>query len=410
MSSLVGSGKKSTNKACWRASSEHRATPRASLPNGESCFQCRAEGRATKTAKKEGEEWTTTMEPFSIAAVAEPLSPLSLSPAKTRYEVNHHQSMTVNPNPPIVTASRPTKPKPEERMYLPAVYRYSCQGAFAASSLEVGSPGNCRGFRSRMEHLVDMNPSTRAEALTNFTGDAVSVGDEVSLIEDGRPNPALLYPAARAPSEDPAGVAWTSGSGSKANNNNVLQESWSAFGSTEVECLQLTDLKSGQTSIVAVSPYNSAIVSSRKIQFPERTVSSTELGIGPYKMQFLIESGVTRGESRSHEEHDHAEDLSRTAAAQDLAAPAPAQVTSTTETAQQLYQSSGVFLGKMHVFSGKIIGKMQANGEWLYGNLKDDFPARTVASGRRIVDQMPKTAAIFSKVVKQIFGYDDDER
>jgi hypothetical protein len=96
--------------------------------------------------------------------------------------------------------------------------------------------------------------------------------------------------------------------------------------------------------------------------------------------------------------------------AQDLPAPAPAQVASTTETAQKLFQTSGVFLGKMHVFSGKIVDKMQANGDWLYGTLKDDFPARTVASGRRIVGQMPKTAAIFSKVVKQIFGYDEEER
>lgn len=297
-------------------------------------------------------------------------------------------------------------------MYLPAVYRYSCLGGFSASSLHTGSTGKCRGLRSNLEHLLDMNPSTRTEAITNFTGDGVDVEDEVGLIEDGRPNPALIYPHAGE------GEEIHSQSAVVAEDSKILRESWSAFGSTEVECLQLTDLKTGKTEIVAVSPYNAAIVSSRKIEMKDRTVSSTEFGIGPYKMQFLIESGVVQEDLEDHpalqkQKDDQTDKEKKKKASKEdehdeVIDPSAAITPNTFENAQEFYASSQVFFGKMYDFSSKMVDKMQSNATWLYGNLQDDFPARTVASGRRIIDQMPKTAALFTKVIKQICGYDDD--
>uniref|UniRef100_A0A6S8ITE0 Uncharacterized protein n=1 Tax=Amphora coffeiformis TaxID=265554 RepID=A0A6S8ITE0_9STRA len=315
--------------------------------------------------------------------------------------------MTVEiPSPDPVL--RPKPPKKETRMYLPAVYRYSCLGGFSASSLQTGSTGNCRGVRSNLEHLLDMNPSTRTEAITNFTGEGVDVEDDVGLIEDGRPNPALIYPHAEEGKNPPA----------VEDDTKILLESWSAFGSTEVECLQLTDLKTGKTEIVAVSPYNAAIVSSRKIEMKDRTVSSTEFGIGPYKMQFLIETGVVRDDLEDHpalrkEKDDQTVKEKKNKASkeedEEVIDPSSGAITPNTfENAQEFFASSGVFFGKMYNFSLKMVDKMQSNATWLYGNLQDDFPARTVASGRRIIDQMPKTAALLTKVIKQICGYDDD--
>ena len=302
-------------------------------------------------------------------------------------------------------ALRPKPPK-KERYYLPAVYRYSCLGQFSASSLQTGSTGTCRGVRSNLEHLLDMNPSTRTEAITNFTGEGVDVEEDVGLIEDGRPNPALIYPLAEEEKNPPAAD----------DNSKILLESWSAFGSTEVECLQLTDLKTGKTEIAAVSPYNAAIVSSRKIEMKDRTVSSTELGIGPYKMQFLIETGVARDDLEDHpalrkQKDDQTVKEKKKASNKDeeeVVDPSAAIAPNTFENAQEFYASSGVFFGKMYNFSLKMVDKMQSNATWLNGNLQDDFPARTVASGRRIIDQMPKTAALFTKVIKQICGYEDD--
>ena len=290
-------------------------------------------------------------------------------------------------------------------MYLPAVYRYSCLGGFSASSLQHGSTGSCRGFRSNLEHLLDMNPSTRTEAITNFTGEGIDVEDDVGLIEDGRPNPALIYPRADDEKSQPAVVD---------DDAKTLRESWSAFGSTEVECLQLTDLKTGKTEIVAVSPYNAAIVSSRKIEMKDRTVSSTEFGIGPYKMQFLIESGVVREDLedqpalQKQKDDQTVKEKKKKLSSEEEEEIGTAFAPITSENAQKFYASSAVFIGKMYNFSQKMVDKMQSNATWLYGNLQDDFPSRTVASGRRIIDQMPKTAALFTKVIKQICGYDDD--
>lgn len=317
--------------------------------------------------------------------------------------------MTVEAPSPVPLPAKLSKKQPAQRMYLPAVYRYSCQGAFSASSLERGSTGNCKGIRSKMEHLLDMNPSTRTQAISSFTGgDGVDTGDEIGLIEDNRPNPALIYPRMPFPLNQSHKKVTD-----EEEDTKVLRETWTAFGSTEVECLQLTDLKSGHTEIVAVSPYNAAIVSSRKIEMRDRSVSSTEFGIGPYKMQFLIESGVVRDdleEDFRFEKQDQKEKNEKKPTHPSID-PAEQQENSITpinmDSVDKLYASSSVFLGKMVTFSGKVVDKMQSNAQWLYGNLSDDFASRTVASGKRIIHQMPKTATLLTKVIKQVFGQDD---
>ena len=309
---------------------------------------------------------------------------------------------------PLPDRAAPKLPKKDHRMYLPAVYRYSCQGAFSASSLDHGSTGHCRGVRSQMEHLLDMNPSTRAEAITNFTGEGVDVDDDVGLIEDGRPNPALVYP----PSHAPTTPAVNKDMEEIEDDTKILRETWTAFGSTEVECLQLTDLKTGRTEIVAVSPYNAALVSSRRIEMKDRTVSSTELGIGPYKMQFLIESGVMRDDldsTSSPLENKKVEDKDEKTTNRSTNEMPDTAIIPTMENAQEFYTHSAAFLGKMYTFSGKIVDKMHSNANWLYGNLQDDFPARTAASGRKIIEQMPKTVDLFKKVFKQMCGFDDGD-
>ena len=332
--------------------------------------------------------------------------------------------MTVEIPSPVPKLAK--KEPAAHRMYLPAVYRYSCLGAFSASSLQRGSVGKCRGISSNLEHLLDMNPSTRKEAVTNFTGEGVDVEDDVGLIEDGRPNPALIYPHVPLPSADKNNSTTTMTTTTplpvvEDEESKILKETWTAFGSTEVEVLQLTDLKTGKTEIVAVSPYNAAVVSSRKIEMKDRTVSSTELGIGPYKMQFLIESGVVREDledmpppaledMRKEEEAQRKEKKNNKSGQADnneVPYDPSTAIIPTFESAQQFYASSTVFFGKMYNFSGKIVDKMGSNFNWISHNLQDDFASRTAASGRRILEQMPKSAALLNKVIKQMFGRDD---
>lgn len=340
-------------------------------------------------------------------------------------------------------------------MYLPAVYRYTCRGVFSASSDERGSAGHCRGIRSSIEHLIDMNPMTREEALKHFTGNDGNLEDDdddnnnadVGLIEDGRTNPALVYPPAPPASsrngngkedeeddEDVVGPVRASQvvaavEAANANNNNpILHETWSAFGSTEVECLQLTDLKNGSTEIVALAPYNAALASTRKIQMEDRRITSTEIGLGPYKMLFVISDDYGhvpqhQQQQQQHDEEEHKVDnenaLTTTNNATTDITQQPSQNNSilpaflpplTMESARHWMQQGQEFSGRVYDFSLKMVDQMKLQTEWLSRNLQDDFASRAWASGNRIIAEMPRTVSIFGKVFKQFLGTDHDRR
>jgi hypothetical protein len=321
---------------------------------------------------------------------------------------------------------------PPPALYLPAVYRYTCRGIFTATSEERGSAGHCQGIRSSIEHVIDMDIMTRDEALKSFINADSSIvqgEDDVGLaIEDGRAHSALIYPLAKNNSKNKKNPSSSQGNIVKDDelideedrivvepvggasdliqvDNKIEHDSWSAFGSTEVECLQLTDVKNGSTEIVALAPYNAALVSTRKIVMDDRSINSMEIGLGPYKMQFVVES-IHVGEVDNHESNHDREQEKHSESSVAAATPQQQQLI---ESVRHYLDQGHEFNGRMYDFSLKMVDQMYHQTVWLKNNLQDDFFARTVASGKRIIDEMPRTVSIFGKAFRSLFGTDNDD-
>mmetsp|Transcript_36752 Transcript_36752/g.76527 ORF Transcript_36752/g.76527 Transcript_36752/m.76527 type:complete len:436 (-) Transcript_36752:70-1377(-) len=397
--------------------------------------------------------------------------------------------------------SKNARERLREPQYLPAVYRYSCQGAFSVSTDTPGSVGTCRGIRSNIEHLMDMNVSSRQEAVRNFQNDFMmmdpssddkgrssengdSFDEAVQLLDGRQPNPALVYRKNKQQKEEELREralarhrekeqqeleqkqkrqksSETETTPSKELTKGLVQktemadsedddelydpkfirEAWSAYGSTEVECLQLTNMKDGSTEIVAVAPYNHALVSYRRLEFDEKRAFSWQIGFHQ-KFMFTIEDhhgtlDEEEAQEKSPEQNGIANQKPQstsTAIGNDTKSPssssdgngpssrgekdtAPGELPqpeidiTNSGGGNRIWDSltnSYQFGIKTAAFSARILQSMDNNSQWLYANLKDDFAARTIASGKRIAGYMPKTAVVMTKAVKQLLGIDND--
>eukprot|EP00523_Entomoneis_sp_CCMP467_P005998 CAMPEP_0168734620 /NCGR_PEP_ID=MMETSP0724-20121128/8907_1 /TAXON_ID=265536 /ORGANISM="Amphiprora sp., Strain CCMP467" /LENGTH=461 /DNA_ID=CAMNT_0008781729 /DNA_START=124 /DNA_END=1509 /DNA_ORIENTATION=+ len=433
------------------------------------------------------------------------------------------------------------KQKQQQPRYLPSVYRYSCQGAFFVSTDTPGSVGTCRGLKSNIEHLMDMNViSTKKEAIRNFQNDFMSIDlddhgnsaggssssgaassqaaaaaassfeEAVQLLDGRQPNPALVYRknkqqkqhelqlealerARKREQEQLEQQQHTDNNKNKKDqqqqplqtkkdnetikNDDSLRnnsdndelydpqfrrEAWSAYGATEVECLQLTNLQTGATEIVAVAPYNHALFSYRQLEYEEKRAFSWQIGFYQ-KFMFTIEDhhGVVEDEETAQQQHrreaDNKQDLyNRSLPPQkhDTTKPTrdskgnrivgdddkikdgetqPQYTTNTNTTTanndnplppqqqlKPLFEGAGKTLSnayqfglKTFAFSGRLLQTMEQNRQWLtHQVLHEDFFANTRASGQRIIYFMPKAANAVHKVVKSLFfgggGGDND--
>jgi hypothetical protein len=302
------------------------------------------------------------------------------------------------------------KAQDQPPVFHPTIYRYTCTGALFLSSEETGSEGTCRGVRSRLELLSDLQINSRDEAIRDFCemseyvlegeGESESGLDETtkSIIV----SPALIY------KDDTV----------RKDKRHLLPEEeiikrqeWSCYGSTEVEYLVLKDPITNKESICALTPRNNGM-SVRRIEAETGNITNIMIGWVSIVLDtsFFGDSDTDEQSSSMNKNSnsnpilaDQADDP-RTTVDELAAKPTPSAL----DTAK-----SAVI--KTYSYSLKVIDQMGTNVRWLGENVQDDFPNRMAASGQRIVGNVGKTADRTTKFAEKIFnmfwnpGANDDE-
>jgi hypothetical protein len=289
------------------------------------------------------------------------------------------------------------KPRGEQPpVFHPSVYRYTCTGALFLSSEATGSEGTCRGLKSRLELLSDLQISTRDGAIRDFTemNEYVLDGDSADSLDQKTKSilvsPALIY------KDDTV-------EGKKEllpEEELIKRQEWSCYGKTEVEYLVLKDPKSGNERISALTPRNNGL-SIRRIEADSGSITNIMVGWLSIVLDtsFFQESTpeINNNKNKSMDERSPVEEMKPT--------PAP----DTLDTAKWA-------VGKMYTVSLKMVEHMQGNAAWLSEQVQDDFPQRTGIAGQKIIGNLgntvDKTFKYMGKLSTQLWrrgeGDDDD--
>jgi len=302
-------------------------------------------------------------------------------------------------SPPLLLKMLPSSNNPKKNkikrrfqhsdLFQPSIYRYTCRGAYFASSEKIGSEGTCRGLRSRLELLSDMDLATREAAIKNFTymtdfemddADASDLNQQTKSI---LVSPALVYRDTNSDGKKKESLP---------EEEIIKRQQWSCYGSTEVEYLILRHPKTGEEKIAAIAPRNVG-VSIRKIESDEGSITSMAIGW----LNIVVDSGPPMDSEQSDTDEQDAR------LPVDEVAPRP--------PADSIAAAKAT-VGKVYTFGGKLLDQMSSNAIWLYGNMQDDFPSRTYAAGAKIVDQFPKTidrtTRFMGKMLGSLWDNDDD--
>jgi hypothetical protein len=373
-------------------------------------------------------------------------------------------------------------PPPQRKLYVPSIYSYTCRGKFAASSLSANGTksggvaggsggGTCRGIKSQLELLesgADQQLQlTRAQALERFTTMAADV-DMYEYREEGginRPNhgdnhtsnhdlqpqtqsvllsPALIFrpdlvqgghntgnsvvaDAKKSNAPSTTETATTAAASTNAvvtdlllEEELIVRQDWTCYGSTEVEYMVLKDVATGDSHICAVAPRNTGL-SIREIETSDAIRTLTRLGLGWVDIihdsnallvdddedSETVNNGDKQQESRQRntgrdgtntlnpqQQQHHPEEV-----------PPRPSIDALTVAKQSAL--------RMYDFSKHVGEHMQSNAQWFISNVSDDFPNRTYAAGSNIVQRLPKTVELtlhtMQKIVNQWVGSDDDD-
>lgn len=294
------------------------------------------------------------------------------------------------------------KPRGEQPpVFHPSVYRYTCTGALFLSSESTGSEGICRGFKSRLELLSDLQISTRDGAIRDFTemNEYVLDGDSADSLDQKTKSilvsPALIY------KDDTA-------EGKKQllpEEELIKRQEWSCYGKTEVEYLVLKDPKSGNERISALTPRNNGL-SIRRIEADSGSITNIMVGWLSIVLDTSFFQESPTPEINNNNNNKSKGNLDDPSPVEEVA-PRPAQ--NTLDTAKWA-------TGKMYSVSLKMVDQMQGNAVWLSQQVQDDFPKRTAAAGNKIIGNLgntvEKTFKYMGKISTQLWrggsGDDDD--
>lgn len=328
---------------------------------------------------------------------------------------------------------------PSQQLYEPSIYTYTCRGSYFVSTTQSNDEsqreGSCRGFRSRLELLSDLNVNTRKGALEEFTlwaaGGDPSDADAFAETQDGAEldpqaksvilSPALIFPdnmskividAAKNSSakkdnkkgkKHDAVIEPTDGQNQTPSIDTasclpeeelIKRQDWSCFGSTQVDYLLLKNPQTGEESIAAVAPRNNGL-SVREIH-ADYGISISCYGIG--FLSFIIDW-------RNEGEGERADDRPVTNLPEKVPPkPSTDAIASAKESAIHAVN-----------FTSKVGQHMVANVNWVVQACGDDFPARTLATGKSILYEMPATiertgkfmSRLLGRMIDDIFGDDD---
>jgi hypothetical protein len=281
-------------------------------------------------------------------------------------------------------------------VFHPSVYRYTCTGALFLSSEATGSEGTCRGLKSRLELLSDLEISTRDGAIRDFTemNEYVLDGESADSLDQKTKSilvsPALIY------KDDTV-------EGKKEllpEEELIKRQEWSCYGKTEVEYLVLKDPKSGNERISALTPRNNGL-SIRRIEADSGSITNIMVGW----LSIVLDTSFFQ-ESSTPEINNKNKSLDERSPVEEMT-PRPAP--DTLDTAKWA-------VGKMYAVSLKVVDHMQGNAAWLSEQVQDDFPGRTAVAGQKIIGNLgntvDKTFKYMGKLSTQLWrrgeGDDDD--
>ena len=167
----------------------------------------------------------------------------------------------------------------------------------------------------------------------------------------------------------------------------IEQEKWSCYGSTQVDYLLLKNVKTGDETVAAVAPHTMGL-SVRSLQMDHDT-TTTISSLGSFS---VILSKEVEADNDEEDEEQPFESV-------------------------QPFEAVQASSERAFKFSTKVAEHMMHTLTWLYHNVQDDFPARTIASGKRIVHQIPKTAEqtastlsmLVRRMAEQWWDGDDDD-
>ena len=328
------------------------------------------------------------------------------------------------------------KPDLLTTVYQPSIYRYTCRGAFFLSSEDDAKgknekrEGTCRGIRSQIEMLQDLEKNTRAGAIKNFTYMTDYELDESESGLDQQTKSIVVSPALIYKDDDEGGAVADPNTGKIAKKNQQLlpeeelikRQEWSCYGRTDVEYLVLRNPSTGDEKIAAVVPHNAGI-SIRKIEADDGgSITSVALrwlnlvvDSGPSIWHDEEESSNNQASAAHHQHRDQKGMSSMNQSSKEQISPAHQVASSSVgegkpppDNIDQAKES----VTKVYKFSCKLANHMQYNATWLAGTVQDNFGQRTITAGTKIVQVIPKTVEktgkFFGKMVGRLLGGDDD--
>lgn len=327
-------------------------------------------------------------------------------------------------------------------LYHPSIFRYTCTGKLSLDSRNGGkskaSSGVCHGIQSNLEHIDHWRLSTREDAIKQFEykSSLGITGEEDYYNSSGNQHSGdieassahaeqavylsnvLLYPPTASEGQDLSNEVTEDKKKKQCKEGMVTrknadgsttitpqQESWSCYGSTEVDLLVLRPQNARDDSIAAVASYCAPGVTVR-----DSAISPTNIGVGSdtggQERTTTIRLGIleivyaTVLEGQGVEESG---DKDRGKGEEIDGKGMKGETTNgyiSTSTSTQVVQS-----GK------KILNQMMINGQLLYQATHDSYPTRTYEASKRITSEFRKTwfrtTGLMKKVASSIFFGDD---
>jgi hypothetical protein len=159
-------------------------------------------------------------------------------------------------------------------LYHPSVFRYHCYGILKLSSDLEGSEGICQGLATSMEHVRDVRPSTRQQAI-----DAIVPFPPPDLVSDFQYKDKELQKMMERDALIYDEVKEKSNSHTKANQESSYHD-WDLYGSTEVEVLVLKHVVTQKEHVAAVIPRCSLGCSFRDVASQHHSFVYSDLHLG----------------------------------------------------------------------------------------------------------------------------------
>jgi hypothetical protein len=345
---------------------------------------------------------------------------------------------SAQPPPLIYVQPVPKQPKKGELVYKPTIFSYTCYGAYSVSLNDTRRVGTCNGIATPIEILVDMESTTREDAIRSFTEMTewdMEGGINTQSLDHKTRNvavsPALLFPEEPAP-----------------KNPNVLAEEalikeqkWSCFGSTAIEYLVLKNETEGTEHVAAVAP-STGWFSHRSLKESDgSTINVRGLGLVSIVTSSIVDDSLnvqstkttdqqqsrnkTKGintdgaisanvpEHTSGGEQASSKDSKKPSNKSDDYQIPPERLRP--QLLQPVVTSENInkFVTQYSILAKKTAEHMKQNARLIVEQLCDEFPSRSYAAGKKIVGNIPKTLEACTWLPKKLYkswkGEDDED-